>query len=572
MVVEGAVLKVENLTVNYNSGSDTMNALDSISFTLERGGSLGIMGESGSGKTTTGMAIMGLLDKKTMIDGSIYYRGIDLQNLTEDTLNQYRWRKIATVFQNSLDVLNPVLSVNEQIVECLKKHLHLSVEEGNKKIDKLLESVGLETFWKNYYPHQLSGGIRQRVLVAMALSCDPEILIVDEPTNGLDTVSKNEIIELLLHLQRENKFGMIVISHEMKTITRLTSRLVVMYQGCIVEEGVTHDIFNNPMHNYTRGLLNSSPDLNPYGDLWGIPGETTDVIREGCPFCERCNQHIDRCKTNKPSLEYVSIERKVACNRKGIVTLLQGSGLNKIYEFKGKSIKACDNCKIELRSGEILALVGQSGSGKTTLATILSGVLKADGGDIRFNGEKVRGNSAMCKKNGMQIVFQDPFSSINEHFTVEQAIREPLDILEEDSAKERQIAVIYGLQQVQLPCTDSFLSRKCYTLSGGQRQRVALARALVMKPRILIADEISSMLDASTQANILRLLKGLQNLHGFAMLYITHDLTIAQKIADKVYVMQKGRIIEKGTAYNIFNKPVESYTQKLVKEGRKSLF
>ena len=566
------MLKIENLTVSYGMGSYTVKGLDSVSFALDKGGSLGIMGESGSGKTTAAMAIMGLLHKTAVISGSINYRGIDLQDLPENVRNQHRWCKIAIVFQNSLEILNPVLTVYEQIFECLKRHMNLSIEEANKRMNRLLESVGLENFWGKCYPHQLSGGIRQRVLVAMALSCDPEVLIVDEPTNALDAVSKNEIIELLWSIQREKKIGLIVISHEIKTIARLTSRLAIMYKGCIVEEGLTHDILNHPMHNYTRGLLNSSPEMNPYRDLWGIPGEMTDVVQEGCSFYGRCNQHIHVCKRKKPDLEYVSIERKVACNRKGIVTLLQGIGIHKTYPFRGQITKACEGCGIELRSGEVIALIGQSGSGKTTLANILAGVLEADVGEVLFNGEKVIGNSATRKKNGIQIVFQDPFSSINEHFTVEQAVREPLDILRLESSERRQTLVIQALKEVQLPWEESFLSRRCYTLSGGQRQRISLARALVMEPAILIADEISSMLDPSTQANILRLLKGLQNLQGFAMLYITHDLAIAQKIADKVYVMQQGRIIEKGNAQKIFTKPVESYTRKLVEEGEKGLF
>ena len=570
--MEQAMLKVENLTVSYNTGDDVIKALDSISFSLEKGGTLGIMGESGSGKTTIAMTIMGLLHKTAVTSGSINYRGIALQDLPENVRNQYRWRKIAILFQNSLEILNPLLTIYEQIVECLKKHMALSNEEREKRVDTLLESVGLECFWKNYYPHQLSGGIRQRVLLAMALSCDPDILVVDEPTNALDAVSKNEIIELLAVMQQEKKFGIILISHEIKTIARLTSRLAVIYKGRIVEEGLTSDILNHPLHNYTRGLLNSSPDRNPYRDLWGIPGEDAETLEEGCPFYERCNQHIDICRKKKPELEYVSIERKVACNRKGVVTVLQGIGLNKIYQFKGQIMKACENCGLAICSGEIFALIGKSGSGKTTLANILAGLLKADAGEILFNGKKIQGNSATCKKKGIQIVFQDPFSSINEHFTVEQAIREPLDILGQDSYEQRQVLVKNALQQVQLSVEKNFLVRKCHTLSGGQRQRISLARALVMEPVILIADEISSMLDPSTQANILRLLKGLQNSQGFAMLYITHDLTIAQKIADKVYVMHQGRIIEKDNVQNIFKNPVQSYTKKLVEDGVKGLF
>lgn len=564
-----ALLQVENLTVNYTMGDHSVTALDDISFVVEKGGSLGIIGESGSGKTTTAMALMGLLGKSAIVNGSISYCDKNLQELSEQVRNRYRWRNMAIVFQNSLDVLNPVLTIYEQIYECLRKHTELQKEEAGKQIDKLLQTVGLDNCWQEYYPHQLSGGIRQRVLLAMALSCNPDVLIVDEPTNALDAVTKHEIIELLSELHKEKNFGLIVISHEIKTVAKLTSRLVVLYKGRIVEEGITKDILSNPVHNYTRGLLNSSPDMNPYRDLWGIPAEDApNTTNSGCPFYTRCNQHIAICTMNKPTLEYVSLERRVACHRKGIVTIIRGIGINKSYEFKGMPRKVCDNCGLEIRSGEVIALIGQSGSGKTTLASILAGILAADNGEVVFRDEKVIRNSATRKKNGIQIVFQDPYSSINEHLTVEQVVREPLDILrEESSLANKTRKVIMALHTVQLPGEKSFLERRCHTLSGGQRQRVALARALVMEPTLLIADEISSMLDPSTQANILRLLKELQNSQGFAMLYITHDLAVAQKIADKVYVMQQGRIVEKGNALDVFMNPTQSYTKKLVEEG-----
>lgn len=563
------LLTVDKLSVQYNIGETTVMALDEVSFSLEKGGSLGIMGESGSGKTTTAMALMGLQDKAAITGGQICYGDVDLRQLSEQGWNQYRWRKLAIVFQNSLDVLNPVLTVFEQIHECLRRHTSLPPAAAREKIDQLLRNVGLAPSCQTCYPHQLSGGMRQRVLLAMALSCNPDVLIVDEPTNALDAVTKTEIIDLLAKLQQKHGFGLIVISHEIHTVARLTSRLLVLYQGRVVEEGLTKDILNHPMHNYTRGLLHSSPEMNPYRDMWGIPGETENNPNRGCPFYARCNQHIDCCISNKPDLKYVALERRVACNRSGIVTLLQGIELNKTYTCKGNSLKVCNNCTLEIRSGEIVALIGQSGSGKTTLSSILAGVLLPDSGEVIFQGEKVTLNSVTRKKQGIQIVFQDPYSSINEHFTVEQAVREPLDILrQEGSVANLREIVSTALLNVQLPGNDeSFLTRRCHTLSGGQRQRVAVARALVMEPKLLIADEISSMLDPSTQANLLRLLKGLQNRKGFAMLYITHDLAVAQKIADRVCVMYQGTIIEKGNAADIFTRPVQQYTRKLVEEG-----
>ena len=562
--MEHSIIRVENLSVCYHSEKSRTRAVNKVSFNLDKGSSLGIIGESGSGKTSIALAMMGLLKKAATVEGQVYYEDKDLNSLAEKERNLYRWGKIAIVFQNSLDVLNPVLTVHEQILECLSRHTALTGQTADEKVVQLLELVGLKAGWNTYYPHQLSGGMRQRVLLAMALSCDPEVLIVDEPTTALDAMAKDEIVRLLVKLHREKKFALLVISHEMQIISKLASRVMVMYGGHIVEEGLTKDVLKNPLHTYTRGLVQASPVINPYRDLWGIPGEAAPNSLKGCPFYDRCNQKLLACQTKLPVLEYISLERRVACNRGGITTLLAGRGINKSFVFKGKTIKACDNCDLTIRSGEVVVLIGESGSGKTTLAGILAGVLMADVGEVMFEGETIKGNNATSRKNGLQIVFQDPFTATNEHLSITQVIKEPLDILKLGSKEEKLDKVRQALQDVQLPTDDEFLTKKCHCLSGGQRQRVALARSLVMEPKLLIADEISSMLDPSTQANVLRLLKGLQNAKGFAMLYITHDLALARKIADRVYVMYNGRIIEHGSVVDVFDSPKEGYTSKLV--------
>ena len=562
--MEHSVIRVENLSVCYHSEKRRTRAVNKVSFNLDRGSSLGIIGESGSGKTSIALAMMGLLKKAATVDGQVYYEDQELNGLAEKERNLYRWGKIAIVFQNSLDVLNPVLTVHEQILECLLRHTVLTGPAADEKVVQLLELVGLKAGWNMHYPHQLSGGMRQRVLLAMALSCDPEVLIVDEPTTALDAMGKDEIVRLLVKLHREKRFALLVISHEMQIISRLASRVMVMYGGHIVEEGLTKDVLKNPLHTYTRGLIQASPAINPYRDLWGIPGEAEPNSLEGCPFYDRCNQKLLECQTKLPLLEYISLERRVACNRGGITTLLTGRELHKSFVFKGKTIKACDNCDLTIRSGEVVVLIGESGSGKTTLAGILAGVLAADQGEVIFEGQKIKGNKATSRKNGIQIVFQDPFTATNEHLSIAQVVKEPLDILKLGTKEEKLDKVRQALKDVQLPSDDEFIARKCHCLSGGQRQRVALARSLVMEPKLLIADEISSMLDPSTQANVLRLLKGLQNAKGFAMLYITHDLALARKIADRVYVMYNGRIIEHGSAVDVFDSPKESYTSKLV--------
>ncbi len=561
------LLEINNLSVTYKASNHEVKAVKDLNLILNKGDSLGIIGESGSGKTSLAMAIMGLTQSPGQVKGDIYYKGQAINQLPKKELDDIRWKGIAIVFQNSLDVLNPLLTVKEQIHEVIIKHLTTSKAKATKQVYKLLEMMSLDHKCAESYPHELSGGMRQRVLIAMALACEPEVLIVDEPTTALDSVCKSKIIKLLVRLQKEMKFAMLVISHELQTILQLTSKVGVMYAGSIIESGISKDVIKNPMHVYTRGLLNASPALNPYRDMWGIPGEVTGKITSGCPFQDRCVQKIDVCKEKMPKLQYISLERQVACNQGGIITLLKGKDISKTYTSKNRQVLACDQCHIDIKSGEIVALIGASGSGKSTLAGILSGILKADQGEIVFQDTQLAGNNLTRIKEGIQVVFQDPFSATNEKFTIEQTVREPLDIIKDGTAKDRQQSVISALSHVQLPTDEAFLSRKCYMLSGGQRQRLALARSLVMAPKLLIADEISSMLDASTQANMIRLLKGLQNSRGFSMLYITHDLAIARKIADRVYVMHQGRIIEDGMACDIFEAPVEKYTKTLIAQG-----
>lgn len=565
--MNNSLLRIKNLSVSYKIDTGKINAVNNVSFSLNKGDSLGIIGESGSGKTSLAMAIMGLIKEPGEVKGNVYYEGEDLNRLSKDKIKTIRWNKVAIVFQNSLDVLNPLLTINEQIYEVIIKHLNISKDKGEKKVKELLKKVGLPWNLKDYYPHQLSGGMRQRVLIAMALACEPEVLIVDEPTTSLDAIHKNEIVKLISELHKEKKFALLVISHELETIYKLTSRVNVMYAGHIVESGITREVIKNPMHTYTRGLLNASPVINPYRDMWGIPEKSGSSEELGCSFRKRCTQSTSICKTKLPELQYVSLERQVACNRKGIVTILQGKNINKTYEHKKSKVQACNHCAIDIKSGEIAALIGESGSGKSTLAGILSGVIKADSGDVVFEGNPVVGNNFTSLENGIQIVFQDPFSSINERFSVEEAIGEPLKIINREPYEGRKAKVKEVLEKVQLPKDERFLTRKCYTLSGGQRQRVSLARSLVMNPKLLIADEITSMLDPSTKANIIRLLKELQNKNGFSMLYVTHDLPVARKIADRVYVMHKGKIVEKGLASEIFFNPVFNYTKKLVDKG-----
>lgn len=568
MSADKPLLDIRNLSVTYTSTDPPVTAASDISLQINKGESLGIIGESGCGKSTLALSIMRLL-KEVHTEGEIFFSGVNLIDLSEQQIRKYRWEKIALVFQNSLEVLNPVLIIAEQIGEAVREHKQTSAEETSQRVNRVLKMVGLKPSWKNAYPHQLSGGMRQRVLLAMALACEPELLIVDEPTTALDAASKNEIYHLPRDLQKRIGFAMILISHDVAFISRLTSRLMTMYCGQVVEHGRTSDVLKNPMHCYTRGLLNASAQFFKYKDLWGISGEPPGEVytSEGCPFAPRCCQSSDSCRESRPELRYVALERQVACHKGGIELFLKAEGIKKSYQVGSKVIEAVKKADIEIRSGEVVALVGESGSGKSTLAHTLVGILSADEGSVFFRGKKVENHWATRMMEGMQIIFQDPFSATSHRMKVLDVVKEPLDIMKWSSPEERNQAACRALQAVCLPTNPEFLERYCYSLSGGQRQRVAIARALVTNPKLVIADEITSMLDPSNQANILRELKGLQNRFGFAMLYITHELHLARKVSDKVYVMHQGEIVEKGSSSEVFEKPKHMYTKQLVSEA-----
>ncbi|MBN2487539.1 MAG: ABC transporter ATP-binding protein [Methanosarcinaceae archaeon] len=561
-----SLLKVNNLKCHYQTDISTVKAVDGISFEIEEGEILGIVGESGSGKTTVALGIMGLLPENTAITGDIFYREQVISSLPESKMDRFRWKDIAIVFQNGLEVLNPVMKVGVQVTEPMRKHLDISPDKARSKCADLFRTVNLDPKWMDSYPHQLSGGMRQRVLLAMALSCDPKVLILDEVTSALDAFTRKEIRDLLVELQKKNGYTMLMISHDITFVSSVASRVFVMYSGRVVETGPVKDILVSPRHPYTRGLVHSTPDIFVYKDLWGIPGDfpAGDEFK-GCPFSPRCTQKIEKCKEAPPDLIPIAGGRNIACHRGGVAGLLEAKNLSYRYRLPDrKYLKAVDNVDLEVGEGEVLAIVGQTGSGKSTLAHILANVMRPESGEVMFMDENVSKCNYGNRLNGVQIVFQDPFSSTSNRFTVLDAIKEPLDINKIGSKEDRLQMVKNALELVHLPGTGNFLSKYCGELSGGQRQRVALARAMVMQPKLLIADEITSALDVSTSANVLRLLKGLQNRRGFAMIYISHDLSMTLKIADRIAVMNHGKIVETGNSHDVMLSPSDEYTKRLV--------
>ena len=565
------LLEIKNLSVQYHGSKD--KAIVNFGLHVTREETIGIVGESGSGKTSIALAIMGLLQQKANVEGSMVFSGQNMKLNRADSFKEFRWKKIALVFQNTLQVLNPMMKIYKQVLEPMMEHYEISKENAKQKAESLLNEVGLDCIWWEAYPHQLSGGMRQKVLIAMALACDPELLIVDEPTMSLDPKAKMQIINLLKEMQKKHHFGLIVISHEMKIIEELCSKIHVLYQGYLLEYGDMQTMIKMPKHPYTKGLLNASWEIDSYRDIWGIPQKIRAHCEGGCPFYQRCFQAKDICKSYQPSVLPLQLKQEVACIRDGIALLLQAKNIVKTYKIGKQQIYAAKHIDFEVYEGEILAVIGESGSGKSTIANILAGFERQDDGEIRFGGQINHQKHWMQIEDGIQMIVQDPASAMNPLWTIREVIEEPMKINLRLSKEEMEEKIKSSFAQVQLPFHDAYMKRSIHELSGGQKQRVLIARALVMRPKLLIADEMSAMLDPSNAANMIRMLRGLQNKNGFSLLYITHDLYLARKIADRVLQLHKGRMIDYGNAGEILDaKIMELNHNHESKDGTKQQF
>jgi len=537
------MLEIKDLKVAY----DGMGVLNGVDLSLAKGEVLAVIGESGAGKTTLGLSIMGLLDGCT---GQILLDGRNILSLGEEEHRKIRGKDMAMVFQNVEDALDPVYTISDQIEEAILVH---EGDAAAQKVIDLLRSVGLSAEMGASHPHELSGGEKQRVLIAMALANDPQVLILDEPTASLDAITKAEMIKLLKEVAREKI--VLLATHDISTAAKLTDRMAVLYAGRIVEMGPTADLVAIPRHPYTRGLLRSSLNMTTTKDLQGIPGRMVHGI-EGCPFHLRCTQKIGRCACEVPVLEDVG-GRQIACHRGGIVPLLEVNDLVRRFG----SVRAVDGVSFTLYEGETLALVGESGSGKTTLAKMVIGLIEPDGGDIRLEGDAV-GRRTKEFYERVQMIYQNPKESISHRMNVLEAVEEPLVVQNAGCGKLERAKVV--LEEAELPGDGPFLKKYPHQLSGGEAQRVAIARALILGPKLLVADEPTSALDASVQAKILKLLLNLQERRGLTMLFITHDIALARKVSDRMAVMLEGKIIEEGPTNEVITSPVHRYTRRLI--------
>lgn len=543
------LLEIKGLRVNY--GRDVI--LDGIDLELKPGETLALLGESGTGKTTLGLSIMRLVAGK--VQGTIRFGGKDLLTLPASELRELRWNKIAMAFQNANNVLNPIYKVVDQIMEPMIEHGQKSKEEARERAISLLEYFGLPQDRFLAFPHQISGGEQQRVLLAMSMANDPELLILDEPLSSLDAISRAEVANLLRKTDKHRaKF---VATHDLDTASQLADRIAVLYGGKIIELGTTRDVLSQPGHPYTRALIRAYPNMTTVKDLQGIKGRMTRPV-SGCPFHPRCTQAIDICRSETPQLVW-NKGRQIACHRGGIITLLSTKNLTKTFG----SFRAVDSVDLQIKAGETLALVGQTGSGKTTLAKTIMGIHQPTDGAVYLENARLDKRDKDFYKM-VQMVFQNPGESLSHRLSVIEAVMEPLEIQEIGSREERENKARQVLGEVELPHSEDFLNRYPHHLSGGEMQRVAIARALILNPVLLIADEPTAFLDASIQAKILKLLLNLQEQRGLSMLYITHDIAVARKVSDRIAVMLDGKIIEEGPSNEIIAEPKQDYTKSLL--------
>jgi peptide/nickel transport system ATP-binding protein len=566
------MLQINNLRIKFRTSNGWFEAVKGISFQLKPGQTLGIVGESGSGKSVTALSIMRLLDdKQTQISGDVLFDNINIAQTPEKNMHAIRGNRIAMIFQEPMTSLNPVLTCGRQITEAVTLHRKLNKADARQQAINLFKEVQLprpESIFDSY-PHQLSGGQRQRVMIAMALSCDPELLIADEPTTALDVTVQKTITDLLLKLQNERNMALLFISHDLGVISQVANEVMVMYKGAVVEQGPVKNIFTHPNHPYTQGLLTCRP--SPKLHLKTLPiisdflmiGTNGQLTSTGLTLA-----HVQD-KYTYPEAEVVQ-RKQLLYKQKPI---LKVDNLNTWFPIKpgwfSKSkeyIKAVNNISFEVYPGETLGLVGESGSGKTTLGRSILRLIEPTSGSIIFNDTnllKLNTNELRHMRRQIQIIFQDPYSSLNPRKTVGQLLMEPMQVhgLHNNDTQRRQ-KVMELLQRVNL--LPEHFNRYPHEFSGGQRQRVVIARALALEPQFIICDESVSALDVSVQAQILNLLRQLQQDLGLTYIFISHDLSVIKHISDRIMVINKGCIEEIADAEQLYNHPQSAYAQKLI--------
>ncbi len=605
-------LQIENLTLAYPSGGGWVNALEDVTFEIGQGRALGLVGESGSGKSSTALAVMGLLAPEARIAGGrILFAGQSLLDLSEDKRRELRGDRISVVFQDPFTSLNPALPVGRQIAEPLVLHKAMGDSDAAAEVRRLLAEVGIARPDEvaRAYPHQLSGGMKQRALIATALACSPELLVLDEPTTALDVTIEAQILDLLEGLRRDRGLSMLYITHNLGVVARICDDVCVLYAGRVVESGAAAQVLHNPRHPYTKGLLASLPKMaTRQARLAPIPGRFPDLASppSGCIFHPRCHFAVERCAAGQQVLS--GTVHQVRCwradelagvdwpapaptpasttvpDQAGDQPLVEVRDLAKRFQLGGlfdaihidrsggfpfkydpPIVRAVDGVSLEVAPGEALGLVGESGCGKSTLGRMLVGLIEPSEGTVRIAGEEagqLTGRELREHRRIAQIIFQNPDSSLNPRKTVGEIVARPLalfDLARGDTiaAKVREL-----LELVRLPA--AYASRYPHQLSGGEKQRVGIARALATSPRFIVCDEAVSALDVSVQAYVLNVLADLRDRLNVAYLFISHDLSVIAHIADRVAVMYRGAIVEEGPVAEVLSPPYHPYTEALL--------
>ncbi len=588
------ILEVNNLNVKFISNQESITAVDKISFQLEKGETLGIVGESGSGKSVTSLAIMGLLPNSAFIEGEINFQvvenkpKINLLTLSEENKRDFRGGKIAMIFQEPMSSLNPVYNIGFQIIEAIRLHQNVTFKVARRKAISLLQEVKLipddELLKQEYldnnnsttldiathvaiqrqisqhkkailqrYPHELSGGQLQRIMLAIAISCNPSILIADEPTTALDVTVQATILELLKELCRSREMSLIFITHDLAVIANIADKIAVMREGKIVEYGAINEILFKPKHPYTKALLACRPRLNQNNE------ELLFTVDDFLNTDKVINRH-----------HKIKIQPKQIRRRQPLITienLRVGFKKQDIFRWKQEYFWAIKNISFKVFPGETLGLVGESGCGKSTLAKAILRLIPSAEGNIEFLGQNLlnlKQNDPKLRniRREMQIIFQNPYNSLNPRMSIGKAIIEPLIVHNSGNNKTRRERVNYLLERVGL--NPDWFNRYPHELSGGQRQRVCIARALALQPQLIICDESVSALDVSVQAQVLNLLKELQLEFGLTYIFISHDLSVVKFVSDRIMVMNQGKIEEMSIATEIIDNPQREYTQKLI--------
>jgi len=571
------LLEIKNLVTEFHTEEGIVKAVNDVSFTLNKGETIGIVGESGSGKSVTSLSTMRLIPNPPgkIAGGEILFHsdeGVkDLVQLSEKEMRHIRGNEIAMIFQEPMTSLNPVFSCGDQVTEAIMLHQKVTKKEAKNITIDLFTQVELPRPGAIYdsYPHQISGGQKQRVMIAMAMSCHPSVLIADEPTTALDVTVQKTILQLMLKLQQEQDMGIMFITHDLGVIAELADRVVVMYKGKIVEQGKVMDIFTNPQHPYTKGLLACRPPLNRR--LQWLPTVSDFMTVDDIGTMRETNKSVKEVTNSLViSPEETAAKHEILYQQEPILAvknLKTHFPINKGIFGKAKEfVKAVDDVSFQVYPGETLGLVGESGCGKTTLGRTILKLVEPTAGQISYNGEDLTNLSKKqmrAYRKEIQIIFQDPYSSLNPRITIGEAIMEPMrvhNVFNNDA--DRKARVIELLERVSL--LEEHFYRYPHEFSGGQRQRICIARSLALNPKFIICDESVSALDVSVQAQVLNLLNELKEEFKFTYIFISHDLSVVKFMSDRMIVMQEGKVVELGLADEIYANPKTAYTKELI--------